>query len=168
MAERIAKKRRLVHKLAEIGIGSSSVIAIINALREEPELLEDGLSRRDLERGIMAIFAQVAVLVELPRHVPGQSFKWEFASFQKLLAFYCAECPMFREMVARLHVHNPCSPDQPWSLILYCDDTTPGNPLRLDQLKKYMAVYCTFKDWGSIMLRHDAMWLPIAVLRTKE
>ena len=162
------KKRRLVQKLAEIGVGSSSVIAIINALREEPDVLGDGLSRRDLERGIMAIFAKVAVSVELPRHVPGESFKWEFASFQQLLAFYCAECPMFREMVARLHVHSPCSPDQPWSLILYCDETTPGNPLRLDQLKKYMATYCTFKDWGSIMLRHDAMWLPIAVLRTKE
>jgi hypothetical protein len=95
MAERIAKKRRLVHKLAEIGIGSSSVIAIINALREEPELLEDGLSRRDLERGIMAIFAQVAVSIQLPRHTPGQSFVWEFASFQKLLAFTVLIVPCF-------------------------------------------------------------------------
>ena len=168
MAERIAKKRRLVQKLAEIGIASTTVIAIVNALREEPDVLEVGLSRRDLERGISAIFAQVVVAVELPRHVPLKNFIWEFASFQLLLAFYCAECYMFREMVARLHVHSPCSPDMPWSLILYCDETTPGNPLRLDQLKKYMAVYCTFKDWGSIMLRHDAMWLPIAVLRTKE
>ena len=87
MAERLAKKRRLVQKLAEIGVGSSSVIAIVNALREEPDVLGDGLSRRDLERGIMAIFAQVVVSIELPRHVTGQSFKWEFASFQQLLAF---------------------------------------------------------------------------------
>ena len=168
MAERIATKRRLVRRLAEIGVDSSSVVAIVNCLREEPDLLEHGLSRRDLERANNAIFIKVAVSVELSQQLPGKSFRWEFASFQELLAFYCAECPMFRDTVAALHVHNPSSPDNMWSLILYCDETTPSNPLRLDQLKKYMAVYCTFKDWGSIMLRHDAMWLPIAVLRTKE
>jgi hypothetical protein len=157
-----------MHRLAELGVAASKVAAIIDAVREVPDILETGISRRGLERAYNHIFSKVAVSVELPMLGSTETFCWEFASFQKLIAYYCDECHMYRNAIAELHQRTPCNPEAPWSMVLYCDETSPGDPLRLDARKKYMAVYASIKDFGEIMLKHEAMWLPLATLRTNK
>ena len=106
-----------MHRLAELGVAASKVAAIIDAVREVPDILETGISRRALERAYNHIFSKVAVSVELPILGSTETFCWEFASFQKLIAYYCDECHMYRNAIAELHQRTPCNPEAPWSMV---------------------------------------------------
>ena len=48
--------------------------------------------------------------------------------------------------------------------VVYFDETVPGNALRLDTTRKFMAVYVAIRELGSL-LKHECLWMPVAVLK---
>ena len=59
---------------------------------------------------------------------------------------------------------NPCTPESPWSIVLYSDEVTPGNVLAAKNTRKYQSVTWTFKEPGSYALSREEAWFPLITL----
>ena len=56
----------------------------------------------------------------------------------------------------------------PWELVLYADEITPGNIAKPDNARKALGIYFTLKDFGPSAVQHVGAWLPFCVIRTGE
>ena len=61
---------------------------------------------------------------------------------------------------AALHTHPP-SPEEPWNLVLYSDEVTPGNPLATLNHRKFQAIYWSFLEFGANALCREEAWFCI-------
>ena len=75
-----------------------------------------------------------------------------------LLSFLFDQCCGFRDMLRERHQANPSSASSPWSLILYTDEVTPGNPLAPVIGRKIQAIYWSFAEFGSMYLCRENAW----------
>ena len=93
--------------------------------------------------------------------VSGPAFDWKVAQPAKLVSFFCKESPTFRAAMSKAFKGNAFVA----SLVFYADEVTPGNPLAAkDMSRKFIAFYLGIDNLGAL-LRCDAFWLPIGVLR---
>ena len=49
--------------------------------------------------------------------------------------------------------------ENPWGLIVYFDETVPGDPLRLDQRKKVHGCICGYQELGVFLPKARAIWV---------
>ena len=158
MAERDAKRRCITKFLALHNVTASSLAVILG------DLLPGGCSRWDIREVLKGHFA--ALLIRLPLPCPdGTSVDWSIAKLQLLLPHVIGECDGFRRVFERALSTYPCTRDRKWRLIVYFDDITPGNPLKLDNLMKHTAFYVSFLEFRDA-LRLEEAWLTLGVLRT--
>jgi len=80
--------------------------------------------------------------------------------------FFVAQSPALAETFQPRLQDKPCTLASPWSIILYCDEVTPGNVLRPDNRRKIQRFYMTFKELGAEVLSHAEAWFPLATLRS--
>ena len=83
-----------------------------------------------------------------------------------LLSFLFDQCCSFRDMLRERHQANPSSASSPWSLILYTDEVTPGNPLAPIIGRKIQAIYWSFAEFGSMYLCRENCWMCMLVHRS--
>ena len=72
----------------------------------------------------------------------------------------------FGDLLAEALVRAPATPAQPWHLILYSDEVTPGNALKPDNRRKMQCVYWSFLELGSAALCHTDAWFLVAAVRS--
>ena len=159
-----SRKRRCVEQVLGLGIPMAKISKLVHRLQECPEILEFGIHEKTLGRAIHAELDAVVESTLMPRDPdergnPREDFLWQYCTFGKLLSEFAAACPEFARALRSL---GQTSPQRPLHLVVYFDETVPGNALRLDVPKKFMVVYCTFRELGHF-LKHEAMWLPIVV-----
>ena len=58
---------------------------------------------------------------------------------------------------------QPCSLERPWSIILYSDGVTPGNPLPVANNRKLECIYWSFAELGFVALSHEECWFVLVV-----
>ena len=91
----------------------------------------------------------------------GSAFKWEYIHPFAFLWYLSSLCPPFA-----LLMHNALDACRGClSLLLYGDDLTPGNPLRVDGGRKVFAFYYAFLQWPNWMLHRQDTWLCFGTLR---
>ena len=90
------------------------------------------------------------------------TFEWTFFSFSKLVSLHAQENQAF---AAALKQAMSQSKGEPLKIILYADELTPGNVIRPDNRRKLVQWYASFADF-KLHLRNEAVWLPVAVLRS--
>jgi hypothetical protein len=56
---------------------------------------------------------------------------------------------------------KPATADEPWQLIIYTDEVTPGNPLATNNKRKFHAVYWSFLELGMNALCREEAWFCI-------
>ena len=78
------------------------------------------------------------------------------------------QCKAWRDLLVKRHQENPSSAEQPWGLVLYTDEVTPGNVLTPDLTRKCQAVYLSFLNFGSAALSREDAWLCVLVHRSSE
>ena len=88
---------------------------------------------------------------------------------QHPLAMLCVAVPqsaymseVFRSALAKY----PCSQHQPWDMVLYNDEVTPGNPLAHYNARKSETFYWTCLQFGSHVLCNESAWFEVCVLRS--
>ena len=57
---------------------------------------------------------------------------------------------------------KPPSLENPWHIVLYTDEVTPGNPLATMNNRKFHAVYWSFMEFGANALSREEAWCTIA------
>jgi hypothetical protein len=162
MSDRAAKLRRLG---SNCRVPHSVLCEIVNSLRDTPELIEKKLDRNALKRSIDSLWAQVGYQEDVVCH-DGLSFNWDCTSVPKLLQLLVKSSANFRNAVLQTWEAHPCTRENPWHLVVYGDEVVPGNVLRLDNKRKFFAVYVTVKEFGPAYLKHEHMWLPAAIIRS--
>jgi len=151
--------------LTELGLPATKLLKVIDRLRDRRTLLEAPVGLRNVRDAQEEIFRQVAEHRDIVLD-DGKTFTWEFCNFGKTLDVMSADCSEFGDVLRELHQRQPSSMANPWGLIVYFDETVPGDPLRLDQRKKFMSVYISIGNLGSTYLKHERFWFPIAICRT--
>ena len=96
------------------------------------------------------------------------SWLWEVINFPKFLQHLSRQIPDFQNLLAVLYNDRPCTPEEPYHLVTYCDETVPGVLVRLDNKRKVMCVYVTIREFGPLLLRKECLWFPLAVIQTNE
>ena len=63
----------------------------------------------------------------------------------------------FATFLERKYDEQPCSPEDPWNLVFYADEITPGSALKADNLRKIQAVYWSFLEFGGAALAKELL-----------
>lgn len=163
-AARQQRHNSLQH-LTGLGLPATKLQKVLVRLREHQSLLDCPINLRNIRDAQEEIFRQV---VERRDFVldDGSTFHWDFCNVGKALDVMSHSCSEFGELLQELHAKQPSSMEHPWGLVVYFDETIPGDPLRLDQRKKFMSVYMAIKNLGPTYLKHERYWFPIAICRT--
>ena len=91
--------------------------------------------------------------------------------FQNPLAFFhyhCQHSPEYARIVARALEKHPCSPAQPWGLVLYQDGVDPSDGLAKNHSRKSCVFYWAFAELGLHALGHEEVWGTLCVCRASE
>ena len=72
----------------------------------------------------------------------------------------------FADILERAITKSPSHADQPWTLLLYADEVTPGNVKKSDNKKRVHGLYWILKELGPDAMSKEDMWATIAVLRS--
>ena len=78
-----------------------------------------------------------------------------------LLWTVVSECKPFAEFFKSKLLQTPPSIEEPWRIILYSDEVTPGNPLSTNNKRKFQAVYWSFLELGPGALSREESWFTI-------
>ena len=92
----------------------------------------------------------------------GRVFDWPIARPQALVR---SLVPISRSLRAAI-ANVPSSYAEPWHIVLYLDEVTPGNIATPMNSRKFVAFYWTFKEFGDLIRSQD-FWFHLGVLRTR-
>ena len=159
MAEKDAKRLRLAGLVGLKGVSTSALAAIMKKLHEEPM---EVMSERQLNNVIADTYAEVGHTIELPLS-KGGCFGWKICRIDKLMAFYAKNSEAYRQM---LIAAARASSDGHLNTIVYLDEVTPGNLLRLDNQRTFWSFYIGFREMPQSTTPREQYWLPLGVLRT--
>ena len=56
--------------------------------------------------------------------------------------------------------------DKPWHMVLYCDETEPGEQLGGHKLRKFHATYYSFMEFGAAALSCEDLWFTLSTQRS--
>jgi hypothetical protein len=74
----------------------------------------------------------------------------------------------FTDLMQRRFVEKPSSPENPWRLIMYADEVTPGNVLAHANKRKIWVLYFSFLEFGPLALQSEEAWLCNVVKRSAD
>ena len=162
MADVHSKRRRL---FLRSGIPINQIVRLMSELQKEEDVQAAiQVSRRHLRSSWEDLYKQVGREVDLT--IDGKTLKWPIISFRKALLYLAQISPAYRKLLRDIWQERPCSESQPWSLVLYGDELVPGNILHPDNHRKLFCWYATIKELGSQRIKHEILWIPLAVLRS--
>ena len=96
----------------------------------------------------------------------GSTEKICIASPATVLWESCRRCPKFREFFRARLLASPPSIQEPWDLIWYCDEVSPGNQLAPTNRRKLQAIYFSFKQFGPEYLCQERSWFVLTACRS--
>jgi len=160
----MATKRRRLQELAGIGgVSDSALSTTLARLRANP--ISEPVSRLDVNRACSDSVANLLGFVDLPL-ASGGMFKWPLLRPDLLLQHTVRSSPAFARAFTEALRTCPSTSENPWSLMVFFDELTPGNVLRPDNRRKIMSVYFSFKELGPHVLCKTEAWLTVTVVRT--
>ena len=168
-----ASRRRVSDMRSSVPYTSQRAMSAILKYVRDKGLPTDSVSRRTLNRGRDAIATQVTPYgplikqIELSCVVPFAPITFDVACPLALLHLAGRTKRFGNLMLDALQRDTP-SIVRPWGLIAYCDEITPGNPLKSDNLRQTQSVYYSFVNFGSAMLSKEDCWLTFATLKAES
>ena len=166
---RPAKQKRLgaLRDIAnEAAISEAALSRVLAKIQRAPSLLEDignaaaSTLRKDFTKAAQRTLETLGSKVELPQ-VNGTVRTLTAASPQSILMHFVETQPAVKELMqVKLRDHQ-----QPWRMVLYHDEVTPGNVLRPDNKRKICAIYASFLEFGSCLIRDELLWMPLAIVK---
>jgi hypothetical protein len=74
----------------------------------------------------------------------------------------------FTDLLTKCLQENPSSPENPYRLIMYSDEVTPGNVLAHSNKRKIWVLYFSFLEFGATTLCMEDAWLCNVVKRSAD
>ena len=61
---------------------------------------------------------------------------------------------------------HPCTPSNPWTIVLYQDGVDPGDGLAKNKSRHSIVFYWSFAEFGLEALSHEEVWGTVCIVRT--
>ena len=172
MASASAKSQALARVGRRVHVSQRGLEAVLKEVEENPEIL--GSSRGSIKRSRDAevdvdtpygtLLGKLTVQVQKKKGI--QDLQLPVLNLQAFLWHVCSTMPcMTAFMQQRLALH-PSQPDRKWRMCLYCDEISPGNPLRALNTRKVHAFYVSFAEYGAEARCQERFWYCICLART--
>ena len=158
------KKKLKLSELAGVGGTSDATLcAILDKLRATPDLLNtEPRNRFQIQYQNRSIFKEIGT--RLTVQVDGKDFIWELAKPDLLVQYFTSHSSSFARLMEKA-VRKAGGKDL--SLVVYNDEVTPGNPLAVNNKRKFVNFYGGILEFGRA-LQNDACWLPLGSLRSSK
>lgn len=166
-------KRQRLSQLSGLKWASdSAVAAVLQKLDEQGALVGSAPSRRTLARAVEeqvqlpTLYGPVLHTIPLDMH-DNTVFHWHVVNPFAMLCWLANRSTAFWGFLRKKLSEHPCSPTNPWAIVLYTDEASPGNLLRVDNTRKSHAFYFTFAELGAEAISKEYNWFFAGVLRSK-
>jgi hypothetical protein len=106
---------------------------------------------------------ELVLTIPLPQRDGNEPFDWDIVNPTSLFKKYVEASPCLQRALARA----PNSADEPWHIVLYADEITPGNISAPDNQRKIVSFYMTFRELGQQLICNTCCWFVLGVLRSK-
>ena len=83
----------------------------------------------------------------------------------KLVKYLSEECPAYNSALCKVARPTPTSQPKTLSMVLYLDEVTSGNVLRVANTRKAWVYYFSFREWSQMGLSQNCFWHTFALLR---
>ena len=164
-------------RVALVGRGAhvtkSAVASVLRELKELGELTSADPSKSTVSRARAASASLSTVyrdVLTTRSSIDEHGTSVEYAIIQPIpfLVYSIEAAEPFSKFVQWCLMATPSTHDRPWSIIVYGDEVTPGNPLAYSNPRKVWATYWSFAELGSAALSTEDMWFPMHATRTTE
>ncbi len=155
-ARNYAKRR----KLAGFGeIADQHVTTILDESRRDPRLAEN-VNRETFYKARKELAKEVGATISVGGiRLPTIDFA------RGLLTI--AKTEPWSEAIMAAYARRPCvDADTAWRIVVYGDEVTPGNILRLDHRRKALCMYITFVEFDYEYIASADLWLPLGICRS--
>jgi hypothetical protein len=168
------RRHRVLHLAGLKRVSDSALEAILEGLGKDNTFR---LSRHQLRHAYDREWAAYGTSVVLPlrrlrkrsvrkawhRQLNLKLYRWHHCRLDLLLQYFTDYAPAFGTLLAEtIEKHAGAL-----HLIVYADEVTSGNPLRVDNARKFWGIYVSILEFGHQHLSNESLWLPLAMLRTQ-
>ena len=150
-----AMRRRLPH------VTASALSAVLRHVSEHgmPDLTDRKSMReaRNLQNGADTQYGPILQSMDVVA-TNGATYTVPVAHPLAMLFTAVSSCAAFANFFHAKLREQPPSPESPWSLILYSDEVTPGNPLSNANKRRFHAIYWSFAEFGPNAVSREESW----------
>jgi len=163
-------KRARMLELSTINVTQTSLASIVRNIRDNG--LPTVASRSSLARqrqelaDTMTPYGTLITVITLPLDTGPMAV--EVQAPLPMLYTLGTRSVAFANLLLRSYGEHPCSPTDPWRVVLYADEVSPTNPLHTGpDHREVQAVYWSFLEFGMDALCNEAVWLVCAGIRSE-
>ena len=147
----------VLSELKDLGILSDDVVASRQSVKR---------AREEFLVGLESIHGALIKSMEIPlEEDKAQTLTVYYIDPVAYLNTAVDHCAPFRDLIAKC---KPPSLQEPWRLIAYSDEVSPGNQLRHLQKRKFQVLYYSFAEYGMKGLGNEHLWLTLCAVRSLE
>ena len=150
-------------------ISQAALAEILTAVRDSgelPQATSKATVKRRRDNGI-SVDTPYGPLVHMKTLVSkdGSALDVPFANPAAWLYHTSRNCPRMMSLFnsASKHANHI---NQPWRLMLYCDEVSPGNQLKVHNRRKLQCVYYSVQEFGGYELTQEYAWSVLTCIRT--
>ena len=140
-------------------ISQSALSALLKVAREEELPIvghrDDFRMARDSLSRTLTPYGPVCQTINVPKANGGEMMSIEVQQPFAMLYQSCLTSRPLTALIRRCAGKHPPSLSNPWSLILYADEITPGNQLGYKNQRKFWAIYSSVLEWGPQVLSDE-------------
>ena len=152
-------------------VSQAGIAEVLQAVREAGELPK-GVSKSSVKRS-----RQTAIAVETPYGPLLRNWTLTTADGKQELVHYLD--PMaclwhalqtsekLQAFFSRTTANSPCSLTNPWRIVVYSDEVSPGNQLKPTNKRKLQSFYWSFLEFGGRALAAEDAWFVLTTVRSE-
>ena len=142
------------------GVSKRQLQAVLNAQGQQCSAYK---MFHAVQREAAPLFIKVSLSTE-----GGGSKEWDIFDPTLLVQHVLEQCPALAAIYAQKLQEHPCSPQRPWRMLTGFDEHTPGDKLKVHNLRKSMVLAINFLELGPEVLLRDCTWFIPVVLRSSK
>ena len=146
---------------------------VLASVKNDPKILES-CSRSSIKRArddyvnIGTTLGMLMRTMSIPHETdPSVGLEFSYVHPVSMLAYAVQHCSAYRDLFISCHNESPSSVNDKWTVCLYSDEVTIGDPLsRSVSSRKVQAIYWGVKELGSETLSCDSAWFILTCIRS--
>ena len=164
-------------RLADLGrrkyVSSAGLADVLKDIRDNG--MPDSISRQSIKRArdsefddFVTPYGPIMKSVVIGNDEDGRPCTFWLSDSRATLYYLMSESPKLADFVRETLKARPCSINNPWSIIIYNDEISPGDQLLHHNRRKTQAFYYSFLQFGATALSSEFLWFTLSASRSDD